>query len=266
MAIHIGCGSWADPEYVGVLYPEGTPAQERLRAYAQRFDRVEVNSSYYATPPRKTVEAWVEQTPPAFRFDLKLHRAFSQSPRKTADGDLPARLLEAVQPLVEAGKLGAFLLTLAPFFGPEKHRLDELDGIVEKLRPHPLAVELRHRGWVEGDARATTLDYFRQHQLTWVALDLPRLEATEVLPPIDEVTTPRLAYLRLHGRNPHYLEAESAAERHAYDYPRKDLHEIAERIRHLATQAREVHVSVNNHAHDYAPKAALALRKLLGQA
>ncbi|MDB6127874.1 MAG: hypothetical protein JWM35_1770 [Verrucomicrobia bacterium] len=265
MAIHIGCGSWADAEYVGVLYPEGLPAKDRLRVYAERFDRVEVNSSYYATPTLKTVAAWVEQTPPGFIFDLKLHRAFSQSPRKTAEGDLAKRLLEAVQPLVEAKKLGAFLLTLAPFFGPGRHALDELDGVVEKLRPHPLAVELRHRAWVDDGAMVATLDYFRSRDLTWVALDLPRAEATELLPPIDEVTNPKLAYLRLHGRNPGYTEAKTAAERHDYDYPAKELREIAARIQDLAAKAKDVHVSVNNHANDYAPKAGLALRQLLGQ-
>jgi len=265
MAIRIGCGSWADPEYVGLLYPKGLPAKARLGAYAQWFERVEVNSTYYATPRREQVAGWVAQTPPGFLFDVKLLRAFSENPQATAAGGTLGRFFDAMAPLVEAKKLGAFLLTLAPSFGPGRHRLDELDRLAEKLQPHPLAVELRHRGWVEGDALGTTLDYFRRRQLAWVALDLPRLQALALLPPIDEVTTPQLAYVRLHGRNPHYLKARAAEDRHRHDYTGDELAEIAERIRILATRARDVHVSVNNHAADFAPRAALALRRLLGQ-
>lgn len=246
-----------------MLYPTDLPSKERLRGYAQHFDRVEVNSSYYATPTGKTVGTWIEQTPPKFTFDVKLHRAFSQSPRKSAEGDLPAQLLEAMQPLVEAKKLGVFLLTLAPFFGPDRHSLEELDGVIEKLQPHRLAVELRHRAWVDGGALDATLDYFRRRKLAWVALDLPRLEAAAVLPAIDEVTNPQVAYMRLHGRNPRYLEATTAAERHEHDYTPRELGEIAKRARKLATQAKDVHVTFNNHAHDFAPKAALAFRRLL---
>lgn len=263
MAIHLGCGSWTDDAYVGLLYPKGLPKTERLRTYAEWFDRVEVKSSYYAIPALKTVEGWAQQTRAGFIFDFKLPRNFSQAPAQ-AVRDVP-RMLAAVQPMVDAGKLGAFLLTLAPGFGPDRHRLEELDAVAEKLAPHPLAVELRHRVWVDGDALATTLAYFRRRHLAWVALDLPRLDSPAILPPIDEVTNPQFAYLRLHGRNPDYLKAESAADRHHYEYTAKDLAEIAGRIRGLAERAKDVHVSVNNHAADFAPKAALALRRLLGQ-
>jgi uncharacterized protein YecE (DUF72 family) len=98
-----------------------------------------------------------------------------------------------------------------------------------------------------------------------VALDLPRVDAPGILPAIDEVTQPELAYLRAHGRNPHYAKAKSAEERHTYAYGEAELAEIATRVRNLAKRAKDVHVSLNNHAKDYAPKAALMLRRLLGQ-
>jgi uncharacterized protein YecE (DUF72 family) len=127
----------------------------------------------------------------------------------------------------------------------------------------PLAVELRHRGWVEGKAKVATLAFFRDRQLVWVALDLPKLKLPSLLPPIDEVTNPKLAYLRLHGRNPGWAGAKTAAERHHWDYSRKELAEIATRIKKIADRAEHVHVSVNNHAEDFAPRAALALQELL---
>jgi len=265
MAITIGCGSWTDADYVDVLYPPGLPPRERLSVYARWFDRVEVNSTYYATPRRDVIAAWVKQTPARFRFDIKLHRAFSQNPAAAAKGDRPQWFFAAIQPLIESKKLGALLLTLAPSFRPGRHQLDELDALADRVRPIPLAVELRHRGWVDDDALPATLDYFRTRKLSWGALDLPNLKDPALLPPIDEVTNPRLAYMRLHGRNRNYLKAKDAAARHHYDYRAAELKAIATRLRDLAARAKRVHVSVNNHAEDFAPKAALALRRLLGQ-
>lgn len=262
MAIRIGCGSWADAEYVGILYPKGLPPAERLRVYATHFDRVELNNTYYSTPSAAQMTGWASQTPPGFLFDFKLHRAFSQKP--ATSGTLVTKLASAVKPLTRASKLGCFLLTAAPSFGPDRNQLEELDELAGNLpKGVPLAVELRHRGWVEGKAKAATLEFFRARKLVWVALDLPKLPLPSLLPVIDEVTNPQLAYVRLHGRNPGWAKAKSAAERHHWDYSPKELKEIAARIRRLADRAEDVHVSVNNHAQDFAPKAALALKALL---
>jgi uncharacterized protein YecE (DUF72 family) len=265
MAIHIGCGSWADAKYVRLLYPKGSPANQRLHLYAQWFDRIELNNTYHNTPTPYQVAEWTAQTPADFIFDFKLHRSFSQSPARAAASDEVEKLHAAVQPLLDAKKLGAFLLTLPPSFDPERHRLDELDALIGKLPLRPLAVELRHRDWVKGDTLDATLAYFRRHKLVWVAVDLPQLDSPNLLPPIDQVTNSHLAYLRLHGRNPDYLKAETAAEKHHYDYTERDLEEIVGRIQTLAAHAKDVHVSVNNHAENFAPKAALTLRRLLGQ-
>lgn len=264
MAIQIGTGSWTDAEYRGVLYPPGLPAGQRLRHYATRFDHVEVNSSYYATPRRAVVEEWAKETPPGFIFQIKLHRAISQNPAKAAEGDLPARILHSAQPLIEAGKLGSFLLVLPPSFGPEKHSLEELDALAEKLRPCRLAVELRDNGWVKGPRRERAVDHFRARQLVWVNVDMPKIKGSAIMPDVDEVTHPDLAYFRLHGRNPGWLEAKSAEERHRHEYTARQLDEIAARVQTMAAAAAQVCVVANNHARDYAPKAALALQERLG--
>ena len=266
MAIRVGCGSWADPEYAGLLYPPGFPPDMRLSGYATWFDHVEVNSSYYATPRRETVTNWIKNTPASFLFDIRLHRAFSQSPEKTArEGHLLDYLFEGLQPAFQARRIGAFLLVLSPFFSPERHRLEELDLLIEKIKPHPLAIELRHNGWVTAKARASTLGFFRDRKVAWVAVDMPQLKNASLMPAVDEVTWPELAYLRLHGRNPNYLKAKSAAERHTYAYSETDLQEIVKRIERLSEKAREVRVVANNHALDFAPRAALALQQMLGQ-
>ena len=87
--ILVGTSSWADPGFVEEWYPPGMPARDRLAWYAQRFEAVEVNSSFYAIQEPGMVARWTEVTPPGFVFDYKLHRALS---RHAAQVDsLPAR-------------------------------------------------------------------------------------------------------------------------------------------------------------------------------
>jgi uncharacterized protein YecE (DUF72 family) len=266
MSIRIGIGSWSDDAYRGVLYPPGLSAADRLRAYAQIFDHVEVNSTYYGAPRPEAVKKWIAETPRDFLFDIKLHRVFSQSPKSAAKisgrRDLLGYTLERLGPLIAAKKLGVFLLLLTARFSPDRHSLAELDVLVERLRPFPLAVELRDPAWVRGAARLSTLAAFRERGIAWVAVDLPK--GAEFLPAIDEATRPDLAYLRLHGRNrAGYLTGKSAAEQHAYRYRETELKQIAARISTLAAQAKNVRVVANNHAEDFAPRAALALRKIV---
>jgi uncharacterized protein YecE (DUF72 family) len=263
--ISVGIGSWTDKEYNGLIFPKGTPDNQRLAVYATRFDHVEVNMGYHRIPPVKFVENWVQQTPPGFLFDFKLHKDISTDPEATARGDkLVPWTIGSARPLIEAGKLGAFFLVLPPSFGPKKRKLEELDPLVEKLRPHLLAVELRHSGWVEGEQRQRTLEFYRSRQLVWIAVDMPRIEGSTIMPPVDEVTNPKLAYLRLHGRRADWLTLKDADTKHTYEYPKAELEEIAARVKTLAQKAEKVHVVANNHAQDFAPKTAFALQELLG--
>jgi uncharacterized protein YecE (DUF72 family) len=265
MAIHVALGSWADPEYAGLTYPRGFAAEMRLSAYAMWFDLAEVNATYYALPKSTAVAKWLASTPDTFKFNIRLHRVISQSPEKSAkEGRLLKLMLKNLAPLLQARRLGAFLLVLPPIFAPKRHRLEELDGVVQALGLHRLAIELRHSDWVAGETRATTLEYFRSRRVSWVAVDMPRIAGSELMPPIDEVTDSRLAYLRLHGRNPKWAPGLSAAEKHSYAYTDQDLDEIVKRVRSLADRAEEVHVLANNHARDFAPRTALALKEKLG--
>src|SRR3954454_17858625 len=156
--ILVGTSSWADPGFVEDWYPKGLAARDRLQWYAERFEYVEVNSSFYAIPAEKTVARWAEITPGEFTFDVKLHRLLSRHsagldslPPDLRDGATTNqrgrvvltpeleqavidRTLEAVAPLAEAGKLGPFLLQLTPAFAPGKHELAELEPLAGRLR------------------------------------------------------------------------------------------------------------------------------------
>jgi uncharacterized protein YecE (DUF72 family) len=290
--IRVGTSSWADPGFVREWYPPKLAARERLPWYAERFDYVELNSSFYAVPDRTTVHKWVEQTPDGFLFDVKAHRLLSRhsapldslppelrdEARTSGRGRveltteletaLARRLVEETAPLAEAGKLGAYLVQLTPAFSPAKHSLDELDNLVAALKPHRVAVELRNRNWVRPERRDATLGWFSERELAFVCVDAPPDEHFSIMPSdLDAVTTDRLAFIRLHGRNTDgYLKGKSVAERFGWRYEEDELEEVAGRARSMAEQAGEVHVAFNNNRGDDAPTAAQRFRALLGQA
>ena len=290
--ILVGTSSWADPGFVKEWYPPKLAARERLPWYAERFGYVELNSSFYAIPDRNTVHKWVDATPADFVFDVKAYRLLSRhaAPVETLPEDLRQgvetaargrvvltpeletalvrRLVEETAPLAEAGKLGSYLVQLTPAFGPGRNRLDELDRLVEAFEPHRVALELRHRGWVRGERRDRTLAWCAERDVAFVCVDAPPGDHLSIMPSdVEAVTSDRLAYLRLHGRNTEgYLKGRSVAERFAWRYGDDELEEIARRAEGMAEQAGEVHVAFNNNRGDDAPTAAQRFRALLGQA
>jgi uncharacterized protein YecE (DUF72 family) len=289
--ILVGTSSWADPGFVEEWYPQGMAARDRLAWYAERFEAVEVNSTFYAVPDVKTVARWAEVTPKDFVFDVKLHRVLSRHSagldslppelrdqadttdkgRVRLDDKLEAALakhtLDALAPLEEAGKLGALLLQLTPAFSPRKHQLSELQPLVDALAPRPLAIELRHRGWVEDQERLQeTLGWYEEAGAILVCVDAPRGDNFTIMPPVDAVTRRDRAYMRAHGRNLEgYVSGKTVAERFGWEYSDEELEEIAGRARTLADTADIVNVAFNNNRGADAPSSARRMRELLGQ-
>jgi uncharacterized protein YecE (DUF72 family) len=288
MAIVVGTSSWADPGFVEEWYPSGLPARDRLGWYAERFDAVEVNATFYALPDVRTVERWVEVTPDRFTFDVKLHRLLSR--HAAALDSLPPGLrelatttergrvvlterlqeqlvdttLEAVAPLASAGRLSTFLLQLSPAFEPRRHALDELAPLLERLAPRPVAVELRHRAWVKDDRREETLGFLEAHGAAFVCVDAPQGRAPTMMPLLDAVTREDLAYFRAHGRNGEgYLRGRSVAERFAWDYADDELRELQGRVEGLAKEVPTVRMMFNNNRGSDAPRAAERMKQLL---
>lgn len=288
--IVVGTSSWADPGFVEDWYPSGMPPRQRLPWYAKRFEAVEVNATFYAVPAEATVARWAEATPPGFTFDVKLHRLLSRHSarldslpadlrdevdtnargrvRLTPDLEVEVlqRTLSALGPIEKAGKLSSLLLQLTPSFSPAEHDLDELGDLVQEAAPRRVAVELRHRGWVEGERAEATFSYLSEIGAAFVGVDAPREEHVPIMPPVDAATRDDLAYLRAHGRNATgYMTGRTVAERFGWRYADDELEEIRARARRLAEDADEVRVMFNNNRSDDAPTAARRFRSLLGQ-
>ena len=297
--VRVGTASWSEPEFVRAgWYPPGLAAGQRLAYYARHFDLVELNSSFYALPQVRQCERWVAETPSGFLFDAKVHRLLSRHATRpdALPGDLrdqvevtdrgnvvltpmleeemAGRLLDALEPLERAGKLGALLLQLTPGFAPRACDLGQLEDLLCALKGkgragRQVVVELRHRGWLDGARREETVAFFREQGVALASIDGPPADEQRhptIMPAVDEITDERLTYLRLHGRDPKaYLTGRTVAERFHYDYSEGELDEVLARAERLASASDAVHVVFNNNARDFAPKAAERLRRRLGQ-
>ena len=296
--IRVGTASWSEPEFVKAgWYPKGLPANQQLPFYADRFDLVELNSSFYALPQARLCDRWAKVTPDGFLFDVKCHRLLSRHATRAdalpsdlrAEAEITergtvvltpeleravaARFLEELKPLEAAGKLGALLLQMTPGFAPRTADLTALEPLLQQLRGtgsqgRQVVLELRHRGWLDDTHRAQTTSFLRETGITLASIDGPPTDSKHftIMPGVDEITDGRLAYLRLHGRDAKaYLTGKTVAERFHYDYSDVEIAEVSERALGLAKEADEVHVVFNNNSRDFAPVAAERLRRRLGQ-
>ena len=296
--IRVGTASWSEPEFVKAeWYPKGLPTAQQLPFYAQRFDMVELNSSFYALPQARMCDRWARITPDSFLFGVKCFRLLSRHatkaealPHDLRDGAevtdrgnvvltpeleraVAARFLDELKPLEAAGKLGALLLQMTPGFAPRTADLTALEPLLQQLKgsgkeARRVVLELRHHDWLGEQHQEQTTTFLREQGVALASIDGPPANGKHftIMPAVDEVTEGRLAYLRLHGRDAKaYLTGKTVAERFHYDYSDAEIAEVSERALGLAKQADEVHVVFNNNSRDFAPIAAERLRRKLGQ-
>lgn len=288
--VRVGTASWTDPTLIesGWYPPEADTAEKRLRYYARQFPLVEVDSTYYALPSRQTAAAWATRTPAGFIFDIKAFSLFTQHPTRVAalPADLrqaaektgkdrvylkdvdPAvadeawdRFLAALDPLREAGKLGAILLQFPPWFPISRARKAYIVACAERVAPRRVSVEFRNRTWMTPDNHAETLDFLAAHDLPYVCADMPQ-GYPDSIPPVLAVTATDLAVVRLHGHSDKW-ESKDIHERFGYRYTDGELADWARRIARLTEDARLTHVLFNNCYRDYAQTNARQLAGLL---
>src|ERR671936_1598474 len=273
--LRIGPCSWAAEALSKHWYPKGLPAGERLGFYAQHFDTVEVDSTYYRLPAEEMVARWAERTPPDFVMHVKAFGLMTRHPVKAEvlppelreempvdergrvdrpprklRGEVFRQFLESLAPLRNEGKLGGILFQLPPYVVFKPSSLEYLEWSKEQLAGDEMMVEFRHASWLDDDNRAETLRFLEQLGATHVIVDAPRIEgARNVVPTVLALTSPTL-YVRFHGRNADTWNKRggSADERFDYLYSREELREWVEPLRELAGQAQQAYAFFNNNA------------------
>ncbi len=243
-ALRFGTSGWSYEEWLGVFYE--TASESKLAAYAKVFNTAEIDSSFYRAPAKGMVLGWLRYTPEDFVFAAKVPQTVTHDRRldvgKKADEDVRA-FCELMDPLNDAGKVGALLLQLPPSlrFDPKVVR-----AFFETL-PHRYrwAIEFRHKSWMVPEA----YDLLREHRVAYTIVDEP------LLPPEVHLTAP-FAYIRWHGRgkDPWY----------DYHYSKDELTEWIPKVEKIAEAADPVYGFFNNHYHGYAPENALQVLEMLG--
>jgi uncharacterized protein YecE (DUF72 family) len=274
--IRVGTASWTDhAPFYPAEYNKASMQSRRIEYYARYFSLVEVDSTFYRLQPAHNFALWAERTPADFVFDVKAygeltwHHRDEQGAVVTPSADTFTQFGEMVQPLRDAGKLGALLFQFPPWFTYDAARLDYFGTVRELLPDDTIAVEFRHRSWLEGSHADETRAALADNRLAFCAVDEPQIGSGSV-PPVVLLTDDRFSMVRFHGRNRHTWygkNLQSSRDRFDYLYPRDELAPWADRVRRIAERLSggQVHLVTNNNAHNYAVLNALDLQELLGQ-
>jgi uncharacterized protein YecE (DUF72 family) len=237
--VRIGCSGWNYKHWREVVYPKRLPTRKWLAHYAELFDTVEVNTTFYRLPRRDSVSAWVAETPPDFLFAVKASRYLTHMKRLTDLDRGVERFYERIEPLVRSQKLGPVLWQLPESF----HRDDErLGNALAALPEGRHCLEFRHPSWFNEEVYAQ----LREHGVALVIGDHPQRSFQA-----HELTTD-WTFVRFHygsrGRNGNYSERELQAWAARIDTWR---------------EGAEVYAYFNNDWNAYAVQNALSLRRMI---
>ena len=250
--ILLGTQGWNYDAWVGPFYPEGTRPADYLTVYARAFDTVEVDSTFYAIPPAKTIRGWYDRTPAGFTFALKLPQEITHERKLRDSADVAELFFDRARELGD--KLGPVLIQLAPDFGPVE--LPALANLLPTLpRDIMFAVEFRHRAWINDGVLAL----LAEHGVALAITDARWIPRKQMLT-LAKRPTASFIYLRWMGGN-----------RDIVDYSRiqidrsRELEQWADVLATLAKVRVKVYGYVNNHFAGHSPQSVRELQRMLGQ-
>ena len=237
MEVFAGTGGYANEDWIGILYPEGTKPSQYLSIYARYFNAVELNMTFYVIPGRKAIEGIVRKSGD-LKFSVKLHRSMTHDLSATPE-DYEA-FFAVLEPLEKSGKVGVFLAQFPYRFHNTPESRTYLEGLARTFEGRRLAVEFRHwswdreevNGWLEG------IGVFR------VSTDYPPLRG---LPRPRLYVSKGFAYVRLHGRNREkWWQGKDQRERHDYRYSYEELALWLNAIKSKSKDLKEIWIIFNN--------------------
>lgn len=277
--IRVGTSGWSYPSgkgtWNGIFYPE--PGErprgrfDELAFYAEHFDTVEINSTFYRVPSINTAKSWARRTPRHFEFSLKLYQKFTHPEMfQEATGGDPWSLGEkdvdefraALEPLASANKLGALLAQFPPSFKNEPASRGYLEWLLERFRHYRVAVELRHRSW--SDDPVETLAMLEAFEAAWTQIDEPKFRVSIRQNLLPNVRT--FYYLRLHGRNAaQWWKHDKSEDRYNYLYTPQELEPFAQAAETASRTVKKAYLYTNNHFSAKSVANAAILKHQLGQ-
>ncbi len=261
--VRVGPAGWSYDDWKGRVYPHGMPKRLHPVTYlAQFFDAIEINSTFYR-PTRASYSAkWADLAGinPDFRFTAKLWQGFTHE-RERWPGDEAIRdFCRGIDPLAEAGKLGALLVQFPWSFKRTPENRKWLARVLEAFKAYPLAVEIRHASWNTPEL----YEGLAARNIAFCNIDQPLFRNS--LAPACHVTG-HMGYVRLHGRNADDWFRDDARrnDRYNYLYSPEELKEWVVKVVRIKEKASEVYAITNNHYEGQAVVNAFELQSQLGQ-
>jgi uncharacterized protein YecE (DUF72 family) len=273
MPFRVGTSGWNYPTgkgtWNGIFYPVPEDRErgfDELRFYAERFNTVEVNSTFYGQPRANAALAWVKRTPADFEFAVKLYQKFTHPTMSMDSGPVTQADVDAfkggIEPLAASGKLGPLLIQFPFSFQHAQEAVDYLGWLLRAFSGYALAVELRHRSW--SDVAADTAHLLGGHRAAWVQIDEPKFESS--VRQDFSAGTSEIFYVRFHGRNAkEWWDHAESEDRYNYFYSEDELAPIAEKARIARATAKKVYLYMNNHHSAQSVANAITLKKLLDE-
>jgi len=252
----IGTSGYSYPDWKGEFFPAKLKQSEMLPFYAQEFDTVEINYTFYRMPAASALVAMAAKVPDGFVFTLKAHREMTHD--RNANPAAFAQFRQAIAPLQAQGKLGCVLAQFPTSFPNTETNRAYLHDFREQMAGIPTVVEFRHRSWVQ----KPVFEWLTRLELGFCCVDQPRFEV--LIPPIAVATAP-VAYVRFHGRNAaKWWQHQHAHERYDYSYTEAELLEWVPKLQKLQQQAQQVYIFANNCYKSQSVTTARQLKALMG--
>jgi uncharacterized protein YecE (DUF72 family) len=243
--IYIGTSGFKFDDWKGAFYPPELSEKSWLNYYGERFNCVEVNSTYYRLVHPRTFYFMAEKVPAGFEFTVKAYGGLTHESGEGGESDFQA-FVDSLQPLIEANKFGCILAQFPHRFHNTQENRAYLAEFKQRLGGLPTVIEFRAREWAE----QAVFDFLREHGLGYCAVDEPQFKS--LMPPI-AVATSSVGYVRFHGRNYETWWKGDSKTRYDYLYSEDELKEWLPKIKQLEQQTEKVYVFMNN---CYAGKAA----------
>ncbi|MCU1386149.1 MAG: hypothetical protein JWL71_4846 [Acidobacteria bacterium] len=290
--LRIGTSGWNYPTgqgtWNGIFYPPSrgrAKGFDELAFYAEHFDTVEVNSTFYGQPRAEVTRAWAARTPSGFEFSVKLYQKFTHptmfkqrlSAGLPEGADAGPALLDAlarpneadidafrrgIDPLASSGRLGALLAQFPASFKDEPASRDYLVHLLGAFAGYPVAVELRHKSW--SDRIVDTLTLLNAFGAAWVQIDEPKFRFSirqNYLPNVEG-----FYYMRLHGRNAaQWWRHDKSEDRYNYLYSADELTEFSETAGAAQQLVKKLYLYTNNHFSAKSIANAAMIKRQLGQ-
>jgi uncharacterized protein YecE (DUF72 family) len=270
--LRIGTSGWNYPTgkgtWNGIFYPLPADRErgfDELRFYSERFNTVEVNSTFYGQPRANATLKWARRTPQGFEFAVKMFQKFTHPNMSIDPGPVTQADVDAfkggVDPLAATGKLGPLLVQFPSSFQRSQEAIDYLGWLLKAFAGYQLAVELRHRSWSDSPATTALLD---EQRAAFVQIDEPKFSSSIRQDLVGGHAD--FYYLRLHGRNAaQWWDHAESEDRYNYFYSKDELEPIAEVVKDVRTLVKKAYLFLNNHFSAQSIANAVTLKKMLDE-